>query len=147
MTEAARAPAPADAALIADLLPRCAAAGGRRRRRWSPRRATGWRHGWRPAAASPTRRWRPTSPRRTASPGWRPTPRALRELAAWAARLDAAGRLGEMERLILQIGFGEYLAQLAGGIPMSQREIVRPHDLGLGAAELAAFRTARRSRR
>ena len=54
---------------------------------------------------------------------------ALRELAAWAARLDAAGRLGEIERLILQIGAGEYLAQLAGGIPMSQVEIARP-DLG-----------------
>ena len=66
---------------------------------------------------------------------------SLRELAAWARALDAAGRLGETERLILQIGFGEYLAQLAGGIPMSQNEIVRPRDLGLGAADLAAFRT------
>ncbi|HRO10446.1 acyl-CoA dehydrogenase family protein [Amaricoccus sp.] len=66
---------------------------------------------------------------------------SLRELAAWASRLEAAGALGEMERLILQIGCGEYLAQLAGGIPMSQVEIVRPADLRLGAADLAAFRT------
>ncbi len=66
---------------------------------------------------------------------------ALRELAAWAAALDATGRLGETERLILQIGCGEYLAQLAGGIPMSQSEIARPGDLGLDAATLAAFRT------
>ena len=66
---------------------------------------------------------------------------ALHELAGWAARLDAEGRLGEIERLILQIGFGEYLAQLAGGIPMSQTEIVRPHDLGVDAMALAAFRT------
>ena len=40
-----------------------------------------------------------------------------------------------MERLILQIGFGEYLAQLAGGIPMSQGEIARPADVGLGAGD------------
>ncbi len=66
---------------------------------------------------------------------------ALHELARWAADLDAGGRLGEIERLILQIGFGEYLAQLAGGIAMSQTEIVRPHDLGVDAAALAAFRT------
>jgi (2S)-methylsuccinyl-CoA dehydrogenase len=66
---------------------------------------------------------------------------ALRELATWAAALDAAGRLGETERLVLQIGCGEYLAQLAGGIPMSQSEIARPHDLGLDTATLAAFRT------
>jgi (2S)-methylsuccinyl-CoA dehydrogenase len=66
---------------------------------------------------------------------------ALRQMSGWAAALQAEGRLGEIERLILQIAFGEYLAQLAGGIPMSQTEIVRPADLGLGPAELAAFRT------
>ena len=33
--------------------------------------------------------------------------------------------------LILQIGFGEYLWQLYGGIPMSQGEMIRPQDLGL----------------
>jgi len=66
---------------------------------------------------------------------------SLRELSAWAHGLEAAGRLGEMERLILQIGTGEYLAQLAGGIPMSQNEMVRPHDLGLDDTALAAFRS------
>ncbi|NJM93220.1 MAG: acyl-CoA/acyl-ACP dehydrogenase, partial [Rhodospirillaceae bacterium] len=40
------------------------------------------------------------------------------------------------ERLILQLGFGEYLAQIIGGIPMSQGEIVRPSDLGLGAGDM-----------
>ena len=58
---------------------------------------------------------------------------ALRQLHAWAERLDADGRLGEMEALILQIGFGEYLAQIHGGIPMSQGEIARLADLGLTA--------------
>ncbi len=57
----------------------------------------------------------------------------LDQLAAWAARLDAAGRLGDGERLVLQIGFGEYLAQVLGGLPMGQNEIVRPVDLGIEA--------------
>ena len=56
---------------------------------------------------------------------------ALQQLDAWAARLDEAGTFGEMEALILQIGFGEYLAQISGGIPMSQGEIARLSDLGL----------------
>ncbi|HET9067638.1 MAG TPA: acyl-CoA dehydrogenase family protein, partial [Amaricoccus sp.] len=64
---------------------------------------------------------------------------ALRELAAWGGRLDTEGRLGEMEALILQIGCGEYLAQLAGGIPMSQVEIARPADVGLATTDLAPF--------
>ena len=38
---------------------------------------------------------------------------------------------GEPQRLILAVGFGEYLAQLAGGIAMGQGEIARPQDLGL----------------
>ncbi|MFN3823783.1 MAG: acyl-CoA dehydrogenase family protein [Pseudorhodobacter sp.] len=56
---------------------------------------------------------------------------SLRQLQAWATRLDQAGSFGDMEALILQIGFGEYLAQIAGGIPMSQGEIARLSDLGL----------------
>ncbi|MBL4918428.1 acyl-CoA dehydrogenase family protein [Szabonella alba] len=56
---------------------------------------------------------------------------ALRQLQGWADRLQSAGSFGEMETLILQIGFGEYLAQIAGGIPMSQGEIARLSDLSL----------------
>jgi (2S)-methylsuccinyl-CoA dehydrogenase len=41
------------------------------------------------------------------------------------------GRFGELEALMVQVAFGEYLSQLAGGIPMSQGEIVRWRDLGL----------------
>lgn len=66
---------------------------------------------------------------------------SLRQLSAWAGRLTDAGTFGEMEALILQIGFGEYLAQIAGGIPMSQNETARLSDLGLswtpGAAAAA----------
>ncbi|QYZ69690.1 acyl-CoA dehydrogenase family protein [Neotabrizicola shimadae] len=56
---------------------------------------------------------------------------ALRQMRAWAGRLEAEGRFGEMEGLICQICFGEYLAQVAGGIPMSQGEVARLSDLGL----------------
>ncbi|MGB7269209.1 MAG: acyl-CoA dehydrogenase family protein [Albidovulum sp.] len=69
---------------------------------------------------------------------------ALRQMRAWAGRISETGGFGEMESLILQIGFGEYLAQIAGGIPMSQGEVARLGDLGLGwqpgaaAAELIA---------
>ncbi|MDX1710431.1 MAG: acyl-CoA dehydrogenase family protein [Rhodovibrionaceae bacterium] len=56
---------------------------------------------------------------------------ALAETLAWAERLESAGELRELESLILQVAFGEYLAQMAGGIPLSQVELVRPRDLGV----------------
>ncbi|WP_334195508.1 acyl-CoA dehydrogenase family protein [Pararhodobacter sp.] len=62
---------------------------------------------------------------------------AIRQMGAWAGRLSQEGRFGEMEALILQIGTGEYLAQILGGIPMNQGEILRPSDLGLTSADLA----------
>ena len=65
---------------------------------------------------------------------------AIEKSVAWAKRLDEAGRLDEMEALALRIGIGEYLAQLVGGLPMSQNEIARPIDLGI---EAAAARLAR----
>jgi (2S)-methylsuccinyl-CoA dehydrogenase len=58
----------------------------------------------------------------------------VRQLCAYAQRMHEAGRLGELERLIVEIGLGEYLAQIQGGIPMSQGEIARPADMGLSAA-------------
>ena len=56
---------------------------------------------------------------------------ALCQMQVWAETLHAARQFGPLENLIHQIGFGEYLAQIAGGIPMSQGEIARPADLGL----------------
>jgi (2S)-methylsuccinyl-CoA dehydrogenase len=63
---------------------------------------------------------------------------AIRELANWLSRLPQAG---ELERLIAQIAIGEYLQQLAGGIPMNQTEFARPHDLGLAPRDLDELRT------
>jgi (2S)-methylsuccinyl-CoA dehydrogenase len=62
---------------------------------------------------------------------------SLAQLAAWARRLDGEGRLSEGEALVVRIGFGEYLAQLLGGLPMGQNELVRPGDLGAGDAAAA----------
>ena len=63
---------------------------------------------------------------------------AIRQLAAYAERMSEAGRFGELEELLVRIGLGEYLAQMTGGIPMSQGEMVRPADLGLSLAQVAA---------
>jgi len=62
---------------------------------------------------------------------------AVRQMQAWAGRLSDGGRMGDMESLILQIGVGEYLAQIIGGIPMTQGEILRPSDIGLTTGDLA----------
>lgn len=51
---------------------------------------------------------------------------ALRALQAWGARQS-----GEAEKLVVAIGTGETLAQLAGGLPMGQNEFIRPGDFGL----------------
>lgn len=56
---------------------------------------------------------------------------SLRQMRAWAGRTTQDGTFGEMEALILQIAFGEYLSQIWGGIPMSQGEMARIQDLGL----------------
>jgi (2S)-methylsuccinyl-CoA dehydrogenase len=63
---------------------------------------------------------------------------AVRQLAAYAARMAGDDTLGEVEDLIIRIGLGEYLAQVLGGIPMSQGEFARLSDLGLSPAQVAA---------
>jgi (2S)-methylsuccinyl-CoA dehydrogenase len=63
---------------------------------------------------------------------------AIRQLAHYAQALADGGTFGEIEELLVRIGAGEYLAQVLGGIAMSQSEIVRLSDLGLNAATVAA---------
>jgi len=63
---------------------------------------------------------------------------AVRQLASYSERLARDGTLGEIEELIVRIGLGEYVAQVAGGISMSQGEVARLSDLGLSAAQTAA---------
>jgi len=57
----------------------------------------------------------------------------LKELSGYATRLENAGKFGETERLLVQIAAGEYLQQIAGGIPMNQTEFARLMDMGLPA--------------
>lgn len=67
---------------------------------------------------------------------------AVAELGGYAERLQAEGRFGETETLLVRIGAGEYLDQLFSGIPMSQGEMVRPTgSLGLSAKEVAQYRS------
>ena len=63
---------------------------------------------------------------------------AVRQLAAYTERMVGAGTFGEIEEHLVRVALGEYLAQIFGGIPMSQGELVRPSDLGLSAAQVAA---------
>ena len=58
---------------------------------------------------------------------------ALRAGRNWAADLHESGSFGELERDLLLIGFGEYLAQIGGGVPMNQGEIARLSAFGLQA--------------
>ncbi|KPP90134.1 acyl-CoA dehydrogenase family protein [Erythrobacter sp. HL-111] len=71
---------------------------------------------------------------------------ALEATADWAGRARANGDFGAAEELTLRIGFGEYLAQLVSGVPMSAGEIVRPVSLGTvrEAAALAEDPAVRR---
>jgi (2S)-methylsuccinyl-CoA dehydrogenase len=63
---------------------------------------------------------------------------AVRQLAAYTQRMVGDGSFGELEEHLVRIGLGEYLAQIVGGIPMSQGEVVRSADLGLSNAQVAA---------
>ena len=66
---------------------------------------------------------------------------ALHQMQGWADRLVADGKFGEVEQLIHQIAFAEYLLQIAGGIQMNQGEVVRLQDMGLGADVAATLST------
>lgn len=63
---------------------------------------------------------------------------SVRQLAAYTGRMIEANRFGELEELLVRIGAGEYLAQILGGIPMSQGEMIRLADLGLTDQKISA---------
>ena len=70
------------------------------------------------------------------------TVEGLRQMHSWASSLKAEERLGEIENLLTQAAFAEYLAQIAGGIPMSQGEIIRPAQLGVARDDIQTFEEA-----
>ena len=61
----------------------------------------------------------------------------LREVSDWARALTEAGRFGETEQLLAKLLVAEYSAQLAGGVPMTQVETIRPADFGVDAPRVA----------
>ncbi|MDD9725115.1 acyl-CoA/acyl-ACP dehydrogenase [Roseovarius sp. SK2] len=66
---------------------------------------------------------------------------SLRQMQDWATRLKDEGKFGEVEQLIHQIAFGEYLWQIYGGIPMNQGEILRLQDIGLSQDDMRVLMT------
>ncbi|PKR52217.1 acyl-CoA dehydrogenase family protein [Thalassospira povalilytica] len=68
---------------------------------------------------------------------------ALQQMKAWSDRLVTQGKRGHLETLILQVAFGEYLAQIKGGIPMSQGEIIRLTTLGVSETDIQTFCSSR----
>tara|TARA_B100001057_G_scaffold468014_1_gene526769 strand:- start:1036 stop:2691 length:1656 start_codon:yes stop_codon:yes gene_type:complete len=55
----------------------------------------------------------------------------LKEMVNWAIELENSNSFTELEKLMLEITFSEYCAQIKSGIPMSQLEYLRPQDMGL----------------
>lgn len=67
---------------------------------------------------------------------------SLRQMRDWAKRLADDGIFGETEQLLLQVAFGEYLAQISGGIPMAQGEFARLADMGVSADATRGLQTS-----
>ena len=64
---------------------------------------------------------------------------SLRQMSLWSKLAKEENKFDSVEKLILQIGFGEYLSQLKNGIPMSQTEFIRLHDIGLSTEIINKF--------
>ena len=67
---------------------------------------------------------------------------AMEQMQNWAEKLHSDGEFGEIEQLLHQIGTSEYHAQVLGGIPMSQGEIVRLSDIGISDVAIDKYRSA-----
>ena len=66
---------------------------------------------------------------------------SISQMVKWAENLSEEKKFGQPEQLLLQIGVGEYLGQIVGGIMMSQGEIFRLNDIGLSSFDLSEFQT------
>ena len=66
---------------------------------------------------------------------------AMQQMQNWAEKLESDGEFGEIEQLLHQIGCSEYHAQVLGGIPMSQGEIIRLVDIGVSNSAIENYRT------
>jgi (2S)-methylsuccinyl-CoA dehydrogenase len=61
----------------------------------------------------------------------------LRQVALWAFELSTHGHFRETEQLLAKLVAAEYCAQLAGGVPMTQVETIRPADFGIAATPVS----------
>ncbi len=70
----------------------------------------------------------------------------LAQMSAWAAARLEEGAFGPVEAALTRVLFGEYLAHLAGGVPLGQGEVARPWDMDAAshAAELSSQRDVAR---
>ena len=66
---------------------------------------------------------------------------SIEQVVAYRQRLLDEGRCGEIETLLVQIGVADYLAQMVGGIAMSQTEFIRPSELGLLDTDMAGLQS------
>ncbi len=66
----------------------------------------------------------------------------LKQGAECYRELIASGKAGRLETILFEIGFSEYIRQIAYGIPMNQTEIVRPFDFPDCAQAFANFTNA-----
>ena len=64
---------------------------------------------------------------------------SLKQMHYWAEIAIKNDKFDEIEKLLLQISFGEYLSQIQSGIPMSQTEFARLKDMDLPAIVLTDF--------
>ena len=64
---------------------------------------------------------------------------SLNQLLVWAESLKIKNEFNTTAALILQIGFGEYLAQIKGGIQMSQSEVIRLSEFEITKEKLACL--------
>ena len=65
---------------------------------------------------------------------------AISQLKNWIENLNNQSRLTPLEEGLAGIGAGEYCLQILHGIPMSQNETIRPHELKISSLTLENFR-------
>jgi (2S)-methylsuccinyl-CoA dehydrogenase len=70
------------------------------------------------------------------------TVEGLRQMNFWGQRLKDESNFGEFEQLILLAAFAEYGAQISGGIPMNQGEIIRAEAMGVARTDIRRYEDA-----
>ena len=108
----------ADAPLLESLLPLCRAATDQVTAYAAAAGAPSTRVSRRPASHAPSSS-KPSSTPPTASPGSRPM-KQPETIAGLGRGFAGTGGLSELDALLLQLGFAEYLNQLAGGLPVAK---------------------------